>query len=900
MKDYGLYKPSYDVVPDGSRQRKEHALKIIYKASKVLYKQAKRGNYPDMIEVSDFIFEDISSDEETVFEQHSGVEGVDVDCTEITSKYQTMRFADEHCEGHFNMDVSFDETRKIRDMPDVSLNDFASRPVLIHSQRWNYADEFESGEIDPWSAVMLNKRVANRLTNYNLFRAKLRIKIVLTGNPFLYGRAIAFYYPFLRGNEGLIDPTRRVITRTQQSQLPHIYLDPSSSEAGEMTLPFFFFQDYVSLPDGEINRLGRLHINSITPLRHVNEAPGSFCELQVFAWFEDVQVAAPTQRDLPFLTAQSGEEVDEANSKGVISGPATAIARAAQILSGVSSIAPYAMATEKVANTTAAVAKHFGFSAPPVTKAVEPMRPSAFAQLANTTVPATLNKLALDDKQELSIDPRIAGLGSDDPLNIHNIASREAYVCSIAWTSDQPRGDNLFSALVTPTLYNRSIPTGEIALTPVGMATLPFKYWTGSLRFRVMICSSSLHKGRMLIQHDPRDAASVPLEGVEYNTTYSKVVDISKQRDFTIEIGNTQETTYLETLYPERRARTEFWRSDGIIVPNHRLQNGTLNFYVLNPLTAPGDAVQQVHILIFVSAGRDFEVAVPNPHRLNDYDRVVYEPQSGSEEASKPAFEFIANEDMAPQMYEIDEFSSKIQNLKNINKVYFGETVTSFRTIIKRFTKVEQGQLAASPPADHKITRGLYPLTKGNYATAPNTSEIGNYAYANMTVINWLMMSFAGVRGGMRWKVLFEPFQGESNGFVAYATNDVEDEGNYYRNVSTEIPLARYDENGVDMFSTGITARMRNLSSGGVLVHSQVNPVLEFEVPFYSNRRFWSTGTTIEELGAIDTGWEAGCEMLTAPNLLYKTWCAAAEDFQLFFWTGLPNLIPRFTLPVQV
>lgn len=888
------------MVPEDPRRRVQHALHIIYKASKVLYKQSRKDNLMHEFDFTENWFDDISVESDCIFVKHSGVEHADMNCTEINSKYQTMRFADEHCEAHYDMAAEIDPTRKIRDMPDVSLNEFAMRPVLIHSQRWDYGTEMESGEIDPWSRVLNNKRVANRLTNYNLFRAKLHIKIVLTGNPFLYGRAIAFYYPFENGIRGLIDPRRRNICRTQQTQLPHIYLDPSSSEAGEMTLPFFWIRDYICLPDGDISKLGKLHINSLTPLRHVNEAADSFCELQVFAWFEDMQVAAPTQRDLPTLTPQSGEEVDEGNMKGVISGPATSVARAAHILSGISSIAPYAMATEKAASTTAAIAKHFGFSAPPVTKSVEPMRPGAFAQVANSTVPATLNKLSLDDKQELSIDPRIVGLGGDDSLNIHNLASREAYLTSLSWTSILPRSSNLFSSIVTPTLYNRSTETQELAFPPMAVATLPFRYWTGSVRFRFMIASSSLHKGRLLIQHDPRDAASVPLEGVEYNTAYSKIVDISKERDFTIEIGNTQQFTYMDTLYPERQPRSTVWRNDGGIITNPLGQNGTLNVYVLNPLTAPGDAVQQVHILVFVSAGRDYEVTVPNPYNLNDYDMVQYVPQSGEEVTDiKPAFEFISNEDTSPQMYEIQEMSNGLQNLKDINKVFIGETITSFRTVLKRFMKVEQGLLTSAPPAMHKITRGMYPMLKGSYSQAPSQSEIGDYAYTNMTVLNWLMICFAGVRGGSRWKVLFSSVQ-DFNAFHSYATVDVDDEGNWWRNTSLTVPAVRRAEFGVDMRSEANFARERNLGTGGALAHSSVNPVLEFEVPFYSKRRFWSTGDTYADLGAVDCGWEAGCVNNIAADTYFTTWCAAAEDFQLYFWIGMPLMRYVPTLPVQV
>ena len=128
------------------------------------------------------------------------------------------------------------------------------------------------------------------------------------------------------------------------------------------------------------------------------------------------------------LIPQSGQEVDEANTKGMISGPATTIAKYAGIAAGYAPIAPYAMATSKIAGAVAGAAKIMGYSRPANTKNPEPFRPTPISQLATTTTPDTSLKMTVDDKQELTIDPRISGVGAHDPLVIRDIAKRETIV----------------------------------------------------------------------------------------------------------------------------------------------------------------------------------------------------------------------------------------------------------------------------------------------------------------------------------------------------------------------------------------------------------------------------------------------------------------------------------------
>lgn len=336
---------------------------------------------------------------------------------------ENVDFSDQMQPYVYDAGGEMDPTRSLQDSNDATLDNFFSRPLKIHEAEWGTGTALYFN-IDPWSLYFENARVINRLTNYKLLKAKLHVKLVINGNGFQYGRAIASYLPYPITDN--LSTSRALIPQdlVQESQRPHVYLDPTTSSGGEMILPMFWYANYLNITDNDWGELGRLTVRSINDLKHANGASDQVT-ISVFAWAEDVSFSVLTSNEPGTLSPQMGE-IDEANRSGVISKPASAVAKCAGALKSVPSIAPFALATEMAATTIGDVAKLFGYSRPPVTKAPEPFVPRPFGQLAVTNVPDNCTKLTVDEKQELSIDPRIAGLkGGPDPLNIRDIAKRE-------------------------------------------------------------------------------------------------------------------------------------------------------------------------------------------------------------------------------------------------------------------------------------------------------------------------------------------------------------------------------------------------------------------------------------------------------------------------------------------
>lgn len=808
------------------------------------------------------------------------------------SQQQNVMFSQQIPEYMYSVDSNVDPTRKLQDSNDATLQNFFSRPLKIHEEEWGTSTAL-AFDIDPWSLYFENARVSNRIANFSLLRAKLNLRIVINGNGFQYGRAIASYLPLdaldsLSSNAALV-PQDLV----QASQQPHVFLNPTTSTGGDICLPFFYHRNYLRIASSEWDQMGRLYVRSINVLKHANGATDKVT-ISVFAWAEDVSLSVLTSVEPNTLTPQMGE-IDEANAKGIISGPATAVSKAAAALSAIPTIAPFAKATEVVANAAATVAKHFGYCRPEVTKDPEPFKPSAVSSLALTNVPDGCAKLTIDDKQELSIDPRIAGLGDVDTMNIKEIAKRESYLTKFTWTMGTAPETMLWNSRISPVIWAESTVGLDTAyhLPACAFAALPFDYWTGSMKFRFQIVCSSFHKGRIKIVYDPDFIASN-----EYNTNYLDIIDIADKQDFTIEIGNGQSDTLLRHLVPGVDSATEMYSTTPYAAKE--VGNGVIGVYVVNELTTPNStANNDIEINVYVSMGDDFEVFVPN-------DRVGYytfkpklEAQMGELEAQMgeivPESQNTEESD-APQQEDTLMMGPGIQNTSKTNLVFTGEAITSFRTVLKRYNLFRAVGLYDVVATLSYFRWPMFPFLRGFVAGAVDTTAaLNSYNYCNTVMLHWVVNAHSGWRGSVRWKgLMFGDINASTKSTIVVERRGKYSTTSYLAATTNAINSANAKDAARDTIISvppGINVSGTSYGATGIhFVNSAVNPNIEFEMPYYDNYRFQpgkrEDYTTLPPMEAFELSWNS----TGSTHSLLQMYCAAGEDFQVYMFTGLPRI----------
>jgi hypothetical protein len=843
-------------------------------------------------------------DEPPAFEMQSGITS---DCSVMkvmnSDKEENVRFRDQLPAYTYNVDSEMDPTRMLQDTNDATLENFFSRPIKIAEIGWGTGTTL-GVDFDPWDLYFNNTRVINRINNYNLLRAKLHLKVVINGNGFLYGRVLCTYLPL--ADYDAITETASLVPEdlVQASQWPHIFLDPTTSTGGEMVLPFFYHKNYLTIPDAEWTDMGQLYFRTLNTLLHANGATDNVT-ISVFAWAEDVSLSVLTSVDTSTLQPQMGEEteIDEANKTGMISGPATAVAKMSNALSVIPAIKPYALATATVAENVAKVAKQFGYCRPPETKNPSPMRMFPTSSLAVTNVPDTAGKLTVDDKQELSIDPRIAGLGSSDPMAIKEIAKRESYLTKFAWDQGTVPETLLWNARVSPVTW------AESSLTPVSfhfpacaMAAMPFKFWTGSMKFRFQIVCSAFHKGRLKIVYDPNYfGAMAGARFSEYNVNYTEVIDIADTQDFTIEIGNGQPFTLIDRHTPCVDSVTQMYSTSAYT--SKEAGNGVLGVFIVNELTTPNStADNNIEVNVFVSMGEDFEVFVPD----DSFQRFVFRPQMGEEIVSEAQ---NTPEPSAPQQAESDNLGPSQQDNSMINMGFTGESILSFRTLLKRYNlwrreSLNQNLASSSNLVTTDINFAAYPFLRGNVAGGVDSSDAGEYNFVNTVLMHWVTYAFQGFRGSIRYKALANMTNTSSTtqGTVTVQRKPLGD--TIYKRSQNTITSFLYNSAAAQSIVLDYAAPVTRINTGVrglVYTNVDINSATEFEVPFYSQDRFvpgkvqdWTdTPQRVE-------GYKLKCNAIVSDKSVLDLYVAAGEDFQVYMWTGLPRMYCESTPPLPV
>jgi hypothetical protein len=466
-----------------------------------------------------------------------------------------------------------------------------------------------------------------------------------------------------------------------------------------------------------------------------------------------------------------------------------------------------------------------------------------------------------------------------DELALSYITSKESYLTQFPWTVARVANDALFSIRVGPP-WAYSAP--NYYLPAVTFATLPFKYSRGTMIYRFQIVASGFHKGRLLVVWDP----TAQTGGPETNVQYSKIIDLSDERDFTFEVGWGSPVAWLDvpalgTTVPY--STTVFSTNGGTSF------NGVVSVYVLNELTTPNSvANNDININVFVAACADYKLTVPTSVQINTLgDKNSQTPQSGTFEEVDTEMKNAPRNDMAKETIAMCE-----PIVDHTDEVYIGESIVSFRTLLKRYSYHTSlyGVTTASANVQQLFLTD-YPANRGYSAYGMVLRTANNYNPVNTTLMNYLGYAYVGFRGGVRRKVVINSSDiGGSNTAVV-------------SRIPTQYIPAIAAKAVADVTTTQnafavqrVNSQMPNTYNGAHVTLTRHQPALEYEVPYYRNSRFSSTrnlgtqGTFAADLYGHAISIETPANATTS----YDIFVAAAEDVQYLCFQGCPPLQSYF------
>jgi len=838
---------------------------------------------------------------------------------------QNLHFVDGDNPWSYNISSSSDATTKLAEFSDAELGSFLSRPLKIKEYQWVPDDTRLFESFNPWTEFFTNSDVLEKINRYRNLRCNLKMKMLINGNSFYYGRALVSYNPYLVNDSVTLNRAFFEQDLVGASQKPHFLLDPTTSQGGEMTLPFLWPENFLDITRQNWTAdLGRVTIHDFDVLRHANGGTDPIT-VSVFLWVENLVLSVPTtsqvqsgfaDRELDkfgFPTyveqAKSMKKADNTSTNdefvkdGLISKPATAIAAAANALSMIPVIAPYAKATSMVATGLSNMAKMFGYSRPQVLDDTKPYVPRYMGNLSNTDYPETLIKLSVDSKNELTIDTRVMGLGGEDELTISSIAQRPSFWQQFDWEESATTDTLLASMKVQPCLVRTlsASPVVEIHPTALSFAANPFEVWQGSIKFRFNVVCSEYHRGRLRLVYNPKTNNTGP---VKYNQVYSTIIDISQDRDFEYEVKWADIRAWNKVLGPDLQNTVDNFSTTepvtgGAETPlDSNYDNGTLSIYVVNELATPSNTPTSVKVQVWVSGGKDIAFAVPSPTNLMDISyfrqQSAIAPYSKQSNEAPEALATTNDDSNAPLCSnEIETFGSDPTSQDNQYLVYQGERLVSFRDLMRRYNyhasywPGETGngtRLVGINLTDFPYYRGWDPNGLDQAVTSDPTVS-ARYNFCNSTLINYLTPAFVMRRGALRHKVIQTSLKTSGRlGTLCVARHRI----NGTSNNEEAYPI---DDALVAKRRRQMLKSSRAYLGGATLSPIPNNPCIEYETPFYTRGQRFVPARDTDYRGALHNGHQISLEFVNNvgdANTRIDKYISTAEDFQLGLFIGAP------------
>jgi hypothetical protein len=821
------------------------------------------------------------------------------------------------------------------------FKDFFSRPIEIFTTNWAEGTSLTTSFINPWALYFGSNTIAPKLKGYGRIRARLHIKVLVNGSPFRYGAAMLSYrHLYNRTDEGInsrkptfsggqiagdtintspvLMPTSTVATELMaRSQRPNLMILPHLNKGGEMVLPFVYYKDAISLPEYigappvaalsnqsyvAMLEMGTLILQNVADLRSTASAQTTPVNINIYAWAEDVELWGPT-----YFAAQ-GEFEDAAASKP--SAIASTIAAVAGSLTWVPIIGTFAKATEMAASTASSILKLFGWSNPPIISGIHAMIPRIGFTNPTPIMSIQDDVLALDPKNEVTIDPRTVGCEPHDELVVDHWCRRDAIIDRVQWQATDTHGTTLLMLPVSPchfianwvpnTSVTNAVPCGRVTMTPATYAAQMFDMWRGDMVVTLQIVASQFHRGRLAITWDPVSTGSAPAAAYNAGAMVTEVIDLATSDTVELKIPYLAATGMLGVFkqplqcYSSANCNWQAWgnrSTSSSWVPNvlEGCANGCVYVQVMNQLQC-GDVTADVTIVV----------------KTRFENMVLAMPSVDYQQNERGNITNVAFANFAPQgLEEPDDTSLALGSADTGAKsklalLYAGENVPSLRSLLHRSYIMRYKHQTVSGSATYSRTliytgARRFPVARNMYSGQPATDTISSLSFNDnsTTPIQYLTACFTGYRGSIVWRTMVDK-PSTTFGALTIGRGATYDTGSISMLI-TDVTDGQYRRTYKDALTAG--------QNGVVASHTCNNGSVSAVFPMYSNYRmfpanmttmYYQANSTMSERAMLDNDYWHYTVTVNGPasSDAFGIYTAAScgADFSLFGFVNCPDI----------
>jgi hypothetical protein len=766
------------------------------------------------------------------------------------------------------IDVGSQKTKETSIESGISLGEWFKRPILI--KRFNLSENSALRDtVFPWDLYFNNAVVKQKIRGYSRLRARLHIKFVLNVNPYRYGALMASYLP-LGGTtpetvpDEMLDPTSYQFWKTNphrfsggeidvnntnasssrdefgymaRSQRPNIYMDLNSNQGGEMILPFLYHSDWIDASNAmsarpttfetnqwynDIRNMGQIYLESVVHMQTIAAASTDKSVVSLYAWCEEIELGGAS------FQKQGGDDYQNRP----VSSIASAVAAATGALGNVPIIGPYMRASSMIAGTLGSLARWFGFSNPPVVDSVRGYKTMTMANLCSPEISTQIEKLTLDPKQEVNIDPRTVGAEVIDDLAISNFAGRLSYIFAATWyTYDEPL-TTIASWYVTPELYyattqttgaTGAVTTTQWQLTPAAHVSQWFEYWRGGMTYHIKIVKTKYHTGRLMVTYDPAGSYANYVEGL----VHSKIVDLSEVNEFDFEVPYMAVTPWLRTTQaPYISTASQFFNTRGDPGPTYdpAYMNGIVKVQVLNDLGSM-DKANPVTVLIYAKASSDFELSNPICFNRGSNTDLCYSVPYNLEGP------LISSEEVSDKVVSstVGEACKSIRQLMH-RACYYTDYVLCGNLAGAGFYYIRHQIPKHIQFAGPDVLTTLDSSVKESKSALHKQTNGKGYNYVAMTPIPYFACCFVGMRGSVVHRLLARQCGARSS--LKY--NEIVVGRGYVASPGDNVTGTATSSGATGAQAPAALVALVDTSASGMVVQSRVNGSTDVVAPHYS------------------------------------------------------------------
>lgn len=739
-----------------------------------------------------------------------------------------------------------------------SIVDFMAKPHLINQTTW-HASDVANAILSSSSTPSIGSYLAsvaewaNKLQGFNLCRGTAVLKLVLNATPFQAGMLLLHFLPNINERQSGTDLMYNS-SLSAKVQQPSVAIDCRDS-AVELRIPYVNSYNWFEIK-AALHDWGNFYISVLSPLA-VDAAGQQTADVSLYLSFEDFELAAPlcaqAKRPRSKVISKSEAEAEAMVGGGPVSSALRTVSNIADAVSSVPSLAAYATPVAWAADLAAGVASWFGFAKPILQTA--PIYTMEQDNRYQTTTDGTDTSYSLSWRTDNTLRTlEDVSLRDEDEMSFEFLKRVETLALpgtptsySLSWSNSITSGTSLTTnpMYVSPTsLYFQGTSTDGAHVTtwkqgsPVFALSQMFSHWRGSFRLRMKFVKTQFHTGRLQITWTPGHTA---LTAPDLNTSIlslREIVDIRFCDEVSLELPYLITSPYLPISNVGTTANS---------------YSGRLDVLVLNELRAPETVSSSIEVLMFWSAGNDFEM------NGADAGGRYFPPYKAH---AVPVLDSVIGDQSIPS-----------KNCSPADEC-FGEYFVSVKQLLQRYTTFTH-------PNTLSTSQGIaWPWYAG--IVGSNSSGVISTTGGDFFCLAAAMYGF--YRGGMRFAIF-----GSTGVLETAIINTVVNASSFH-----PVDVAQVSITG-SQFTTSSTASTQN----NPFLFANSGSYSSYVVPYFSQTRMSTIQLDTTNLSTSFTAADSPTSMLAFGNgnaiNTYTFARSIRDDFQFSYFIAAPPLFISIT-----